>query len=81
MNHLSPYDYILGFASVTAVVSIIDMIDTLRLFILLATAVGTAIKLIAQIRQSKEDLMDVWGRVKNVSNYFVNIWNKLKTKK
>jgi hypothetical protein len=74
MNHLSPYDYILGFASVTALVSIIDMIDTLRLFILLVTAIGTLIKLIDQINQSKHSLINATQKIKD-------IWNKLKTKK
>ena len=74
MNHLSPYDYILGFASVTALVSIIDMIDTLRLFILILTAIGTLIKVIEQIKNSKETLLSVWKPI-------INIWNKLKTKK
>jgi hypothetical protein len=74
MNHLSPYDYILGFASVTALVSIIDMIDTLKLFILILTAIGTLIKVIEQIKNSKETLLSVWKPI-------INIWNKLKTKK
>jgi hypothetical protein len=74
MNHLSPYDYILGFASVTALVSIIDMIDTLKLFILILTAIGTLIKVIEQIKNSKETLLSVWKPI-------ANLWNKLKTKK
>jgi hypothetical protein len=74
MNHLSPYDYILGFASVTALVSIIDMIDTLKLFILILTAIGTLIKVIEQVKNSKETLLSVWKPI-------INIWNKLKTKK
>ena len=74
MNNLSPYDYILGFASISALVSIIDMIDTLKLFILILTAIGTLIKVIEQIKNSKETLLSVWKPI-------VNLWNKLKTKK
>lgn len=66
MNHLSPYEYILGFASLTALVSIIDMIETLRLFILILTALGTLIKLIEQVYKSKDSLLKTTILIKNL---------------
>jgi predicted membrane protein len=72
MNHLSPYDYIIGFASVTALVSIIEMIDTLRFLILLLTFVATLIKAIEQWYKSREaitaftqNIIEKWKKLTN----------------
>jgi hypothetical protein len=75
MSHLSPYDYILGFASVTALVSLIEMIDTLRFFILLLTAVGTLIKVIEQWYKSKQAL-DLFKS--NLTEKWKNLMEKIK---
>jgi hypothetical protein len=75
MSHLSPYDYILGFASVTALVSLIDMIDTLRFFILLLTAIGTLIKVIEQWYKSKHAL-DLFNA--NIQEKWKNLMNKIR---
>jgi hypothetical protein len=75
MSHLSPYDYIIGFASVTALVSLIDMIDTLRFFILLLTAVGTLIKVIEQFYKSKDSLNSLKS---NIEEKWLSLMNKIK---
>lgn len=71
MNHLSPFEYILGFASITALLSIIDMVETLRLFILILTAIGMILKLIEQYQKSKPslksfvtDLKEQWKKLR-----------------
>ena len=77
MNHISPYDYILGFASITALISIIDMIDTLRLFILVLTALGTLIKFIEQLNKSKDSLKGIIYYIKELPTK----WKKNKKQK
>lgn len=78
MNHVTPYEYILGFASLSALISIIDMIDTLKLIILIFTAIGTIIKLIEQVYKSRESLSHFIGLVKKSS---ITIWKKIRSQK
>lgn len=73
MNHLSPFEYILGFASITALISIIDMVETLRLFILILTAIGMVFKLIEQYQKSKTSLSSFVSDIKEQ-------WKKLRKK-
>lgn len=73
MNHLSPFEYILGFASITALISIIDMVETLRLFILILTAIGMVFKLIEQYQKSKPSLSSFVSDIKEQ-------WKKLRKK-
>lgn len=73
MNHLSPFEYILGLASITALISIIDMVETLRLFILILTAIGMVFKLIEQYQKSKPSLSSFVSDIKEQ-------WKKLRKK-
>lgn len=73
MNHVSPFEYILGFASITALISIIDMVETLRLFILILTAIGMVFKLIEQYQKSKPSLASFVSDIKEQ-------WKKLRKK-
>lgn len=73
MNDLSPFEYILGLASITALISIIDMVETLRLFILILTAIGMVFKLIEQYQKSKPSLTSFVSDIKEQ-------WKKLRKK-
>jgi hypothetical protein len=72
MNNISPYEYLLGFATFGTLISAIDMIDTLRVFILVLTALGTLIKFIEQVNKSKESIKGVICYIKELPN----LWKK-----
>lgn len=72
-NDVSPFDYVLGFGAVTALISVIDMIEILRLIILVGTAFGMFIKLVEQYHKSEPSLKLFYSKIKSS-------WKKIKNK-
>lgn len=63
-NHLEPFDYILGFATVAAFVSVVDITEILRLIVLVITVIGATIKLIQQYFKSESELTKFYDKIK-----------------
>lgn len=78
MNHVTPYEYLLGFAAIGTLISAIEMADALRLIILVLTAIGTVIKLIEQVYKSKESLSSF---INSICTNCRKIWKKIKGQK
>lgn len=66
MNHIPPFEQVLGLGVIGAITSVIDMNESLKFLILLVTFCGVVIKLWEQIKKSEYFLTDV-----------VNIWRKV----
>ena len=66
MNHIPPFEQVLGLGVIGAITSVIDMNESLKFLILLVTFIGVVIKLWEQIKKSEYFLTDV-----------VNIWRKV----
>jgi|VirMetMinimDraft_7_1064189.scaffolds.fasta_scaffold04457_16 aerobic-type carbon monoxide dehydrogenase small subunit (CoxS/CutS family) len=67
MNHIPPFDWILGLGAAGAIVSIIDMNEALKLLILFATLAGIIIKTWDQIKKSEyflKDIKAIWKRIR-----------------
>lgn len=71
----TPYEHLLGIVTLGTLFSAIAMIDTLKLIILIFTAIGTLIKLIEQSYKSRESLSHFIDLVKK---YPQKIWKKIK---
>jgi len=66
MNHINPFDWIVGLGLVGTIVSVIEMNEALRFLILFATLIGIVIKTWDQVRKSEHFLNDVknlWKRI------------------
>jgi purine-cytosine permease-like protein len=70
MNHISPFEQVLGLGIIGTLASIMNMNESLKFLILILTFVGMVIK--------------IWEQVKK-SEYFLNdikkLWNKISQKK
>jgi hypothetical protein len=66
MNHIPPFEQVLGLGIIGTLASILDMNEALRFLILLLTAVGIIIKTWEQIKKSEHFLPDVkkiWAKL------------------
>lgn len=59
MNHIPPFEQVLGLGIIGTLASILDMNEALRFLILLLTAVGIIIKTWEQIKKSEFFLDDI----------------------
>ena len=67
MKYLDPFDYVLSFATLGAIISIIEMNEVLRLLILLATFIGITVKTWEQIKKSEHfihDVKELWRKIR-----------------
>ena len=74
----SPYEHLLGIVTLGTLFSAIAMIDTLKLIILIFTAIGTLIKLIEQAYKSRESLSHF---IDLITKYPQKIWKKIRSQK
>ncbi len=67
MNHVPPFEQVLGLGIIGTLASIIDMNEALKFLILLLTFLGLIIKLWEQIKKSEyflEDIKKLWAKFK-----------------
>lgn len=65
MNHVPPFEQVLGLGIIGTLASIIDMNEALKFLILLLTFLGLIIKLWEQIKKSEfflEDIKKLWAK-------------------
>lgn len=74
----TPYEHLLGIVTLGTLFSAIAMIDTLKLIILIFTAIGTLIKLIEQAYKSRESLSHF---IDLITKYPQKIWKKIRSQK
>lgn len=79
-NHImkTPYEHLLGIVTLGTLFSAIAMIDTLKLIILIFTAIGTVIKLIEQAYKSRESLTHF---INLICKTCTKIWKKIRGQK
>lgn len=59
MNHIPPFEQVLGLGIIGTLASIVDMNESLKFLILLLTFLGLIIKLWEQIKKSEFFLEDI----------------------
>lgn len=67
MNHVPPFEQVLGLGIIGTLASVIDMNEALKFLILLLTFLGLIIKLWEQIKKSEfflEDIKKMWAKFK-----------------
>lgn len=67
MNHVPPFEQVLGLGLIGTLASIIDMNESLKFLILLLTFLGLIVKLWEQIKKSEfflEDIKKLWAKFK-----------------
>lgn len=65
MNHVPPFEQVLGLGIIGTLASIIDMNEALKFLILLLTFLGLIVKLWEQIKKSEyflEDIKKMWAK-------------------
>ena len=65
MNHVPPFEQVLGLGIIGTLASIIDMNEALKFLILLLTFLGLIVKLWEQIKKSEyflEDIKKLWAK-------------------
>lgn len=66
MNHIEPFDYVIGLAVIGSMVSMMDINEVIRLLILLFTLIMIIIKTWEQIKKSEHfltDIKSIWSRI------------------
>lgn len=66
MNHIDPFDYVIGLAVIGSMVSMMDINEVIRLLILLFTLIMIIIKTWEQIKKSEHFLTDIkalWKKI------------------
>lgn len=66
MNHIPPFEQVLGLGVIGAITSVIDMNESLKFLILLVTFIGVVVKLWEQIKKSEyflDDVVNIWRKV------------------
>jgi hypothetical protein len=66
MNHIPPFEQVLGLGLIGTLASILDMNEALKFMILILTFSGLVIKLWEQIKKSEHflpDLKKIWDKV------------------
>jgi hypothetical protein len=66
MNHIPPFEQVLGLGLIGTLASILDMNEALKFMILILTFSGLVIKLWEQIKKSEHflpDLKKIWNKV------------------
>ena len=68
MNHIEPFDYVLGLGLIGSMVGMMpDINEILRLLILMATFIGIVIKTWEQVKKSEHFLTDIkalWMKIR-----------------
>ena len=67
MNHIPPFEQVLGLGIIGTLASILDMNEALKFLILIMTFCGLVIKLWEQIKKSEHflpDLKKIWDKIK-----------------
>ena len=67
MNHIPPFEQVLGLGLIGTLASVIDMNESLKFLILLLTFLGLIIKLWEQVKKSEyflEDIKKLWAKFK-----------------
>ena len=67
MNHVPPFEQVLGLGLIGTLASIIDMNESLKFLILLLTFLGLIVKLWEQIKKSEyflEDIKKMWAKIR-----------------
>lgn len=67
MNHIPPFEQVLGLGIIGTLASILDMNEALKFLILILTFCGLVIKLWEQIKKSEHflpDLKKMWSKFK-----------------
>jgi hypothetical protein len=67
MNHIPPFEQVLGLGLIGTLASILDMNEALKFMILILTFSGLVIKLWEQIKKSEHflpDLKKIWDKVR-----------------
>lgn len=67
MNHIEPFDYVIGLAVIGSMVSMMDINEVIRLLILLFTLIMIIIKTWEQIKKSEHFLTDIkalWMKIR-----------------
>jgi hypothetical protein len=70
MNHISPFEQVLGLGIIGTLASIMNMNESLKFLILILTFVGMVIKIWEQVKKSEHFLPDL-----------KKLWNKISQKK
>ena len=66
MNHIPPFEQVLGLGLIGTLASILDMNEALKFMILILTFSGLVIKLWEQIKKSEHflpDLKKIWDKL------------------
>ena len=67
MNHIPPFDWIIGLGLAGTIISVIDMNEALKFLILFSTLIGIIIKTWDQIKKSEyflNDIKTIWRRIR-----------------
>lgn len=68
MNHIEPFDYVLGLGLIGSMVGMMpDINEILRLLILFSTFIGIVIKTWEQIKKSEhflKDIKELWTKIR-----------------
>jgi hypothetical protein len=67
MNHIPPFEQVLGLGLIGTLASILDMNEALKFMILILTFSGLVVKLWEQIKKSEHflpDLKKIWDKVR-----------------
>jgi len=66
MNHISPFEQVLGLGIIGTLASIMNMNESLKFLILILTFVGMLIKIWEQVKKSEHflpDLKKLWDKI------------------
>lgn len=66
MNHISPFEQVLGLGIIGTLASIMNMNESLKFLILILTFVGMVIKIWEQVKKSEHflpDLKKLWDKI------------------
>jgi len=66
MNHISPFEQVLGLGIIGTLASIMNMNESLKFLILILTFVGMVIKIWEQVKKSQHflpDLKKLWDKI------------------
>jgi len=67
MNHISPFEQVLGLGIIGTLASIMNMNESLKFLILILTFVGMVIKIWEQVKKSEHflpDLKKLWDKIR-----------------
>lgn len=66
MNHISPFEQVLGLGIIGTLASIMNMNESLKFLILILTFVGMVIKIWEQVKKSEyflNDIKKLWDKI------------------